>query len=99
MEWLGDGAIVVVVFGVAAAVLGLLTIMVRVRDDRGRTAGMRLQYGGMAVANLGLSLFVLSRPANVLPLPFNVAFALVFFALFARMAVAAAFLKPLQKDR
>jgi hypothetical protein len=46
-------------------------LIVHVRDDRRRTVGTRIQYGGMAVASLGLSLFVLSRPADILPLPFN----------------------------
>ena len=69
MESLGAGGMVVAVLGLAVTIVGLITIIWRVRDDRRRTAGLRVQYVGMAVVNLGLSLFMLSSPAEILPSP------------------------------
>lgn len=94
MEWLGGAGIAVAVFGFAIALVGFLVVIVRVRDDQRRTAGLRIVFGGMAATALGMSLFVLSRPAEKLPWPLNLAFALVFLAVSARMFVAAALLRP-----
>lgn len=67
MDWWRSLGIVITVIGATIALVGLGIIIVRVRDDRRRTTGIRVAYLGMAGMCLGMIFFVLSRPDELLP--------------------------------
>ena len=99
MEWLGGLGIVVSALGFVVAAVGFAVMVIGgVRHDRRLTVGLRIGYGGMAVAILGSIVFILSRPPQLLPLPFKLVFALVVGTTVIRLAVAAAFSKPPRRD-
>lgn len=94
MELLGGAALAVAIFGFAVSLVGVLVVIWRVRDDTRRPDGLRITYAGSALACLGMSVFVLSRPADLLPPPLNLVLAGLVLVPFVRLARRAAFLRP-----
>jgi hypothetical protein len=74
--------VVAVVVGLVLSLAGLATLTGQVRDARRRTVGMRTCHAGMAMMSLGGILFVLSRPADLLPTPLDLFIVGVFVVLF-----------------
>jgi hypothetical protein len=68
----------VVVVGFGLSIAGLVRITGPVRDARRRAVGMRTCHAGMAMMSLGGILFVLSRPADLLPAPLSLLVVVVF---------------------
>jgi hypothetical protein len=83
-------SLTIVAGGFAIALVGLFQVISHMRDDLKRMSDLPIVYGGLAAAAAGVSLFLLTRPADVLPLPFNVLFAAILFASAARLARGAA---------
>ena len=93
MDALGGLATAVEAVGFAVSLIGFFVVIWRVRDETRRAAGLQITYAGMAAMCLGGSLFVLSRPAAVLPGPLNFVAAGMFFVVFLRLAIAAILLR------
>jgi hypothetical protein len=71
IDVLGGVAVVAVIVGFVLSLAGLVRITERVRDAGRRAVGMRTCRAGMAMMSIGGILFVLSRPAGLLPAPLS----------------------------
>lgn len=94
MDWLGSTGIAACLVGISVAVVGAAAMIRFVHHGSERTKALRFVYGGMAITNVGIALFLLSRPENVLGLPLKLALALAFVLLGARVGVPAILLRP-----
>jgi len=97
MDRLGGLAIVTMAIGAAVGLVGLGIMIWRVRDDDGRTTGIRIAYAGMAGICLGMMFFIVSRPDEILPAPVKYLVVAITFVPLIRLATAAVRLRPPQR--
>jgi hypothetical protein len=75
--------------GVAVMAVGIAWVLSHASHHAARAHGFRIVYSGVALATLGLSIFVVSRPPTILPFPGNLLGALLFFVIGLRFAIRA----------
>jgi hypothetical protein len=90
----GTAASLIVGIGGVVAGLAVVGLIRFVRDHVKRTLFLRTAYVGAAIMSLGGCAFIVSRPENLLPFAFRVAFAMFWLLLALRLAVAASVLRP-----